>query len=239
MGNQNLPNKELEKQRAKRKRNQNLLLGLVLCASAAAFYFFSAFPSNIQMTPSSSSVSSDSSAVSSTVSSTVSNAESSTVSSAASSESPASKSQENSGSTEIIGKIENQISLKAAEKPLWVKVSIPEQMVFVYDANNKVVQNYICSTGKDGDDTPVGTFTVGDRGQSFYSEQYQEGAYYWTRFKGAFLFHSVPFDEHQKFEPEEAAKLGTKASHGCVRLELENAKWIYDNLPKGTKVVVT
>ena len=32
--------------------------------------------------------------------------------------------------------------------------------------------------------------------------------------------------------------IGANASHGCVRLELANAKWIYDNVPYGTKVVV-
>ena len=26
-------------------------------------------------------------------------------------------------------------------------------------------------------------------------------------------------------------------SHGCVRLQIDNAKWIYDNIPSGTKVV--
>ena len=33
-------------------------------------------------------------------------------------------------------------------------------------------------------------------------------------------------------------RLGINASHGCVRLALSNAKWIYDNIPRGTKVVI-
>ena len=32
-------------------------------------------------------------------------------------------------------------------------------------------------------------------------------------------------------------RLGINASHGCVRLAIENAKWIYDTIPRGTKVV--
>jgi lipoprotein-anchoring transpeptidase ErfK/SrfK len=32
-------------------------------------------------------------------------------------------------------------------------------------------------------------------------------------------------------------RVGMALSHGCVRLRLENAKWIYDNIPYGTKVV--
>ena len=33
-------------------------------------------------------------------------------------------------------------------------------------------------------------------------------------------------------------RLGINASHGCVRLSIENAKWIYNTIPSGTKVIV-
>ncbi|MCR5042489.1 MAG: L,D-transpeptidase, partial [Clostridia bacterium] len=33
-------------------------------------------------------------------------------------------------------------------------------------------------------------------------------------------------------------RLGMALSEGCVRLDINNAKWIYDNCPIGTKVVV-
>lgn len=130
------------------------------------------------------------------------------------------------------------VALAQAAKPLWIKVDLSKQVVIVYDAKNRVVKSFICSSGAAGSDTPTGTFTVSDRGKSFYSKQLGEGAYYWTRFQGSYLFHSVPFDENGKYEAAEAAKLGTKASHGCVRLATENAKWIYDHIPSGTKVVI-
>lgn len=121
-----------------------------------------------------------------------------------------------------------------------IKVSTAKQTVTVLDANNQVVKSFVCSTGLDGADTetPLGTYTIAERGESFFSQTYQQGAYYWTQFYGDYLFHSVPFDKNRQFETAEAAKLGTKASHGCVRLALENAKWIYDNIPRGTTVVI-
>lgn len=132
----------------------------------------------------------------------------------------------------------NKVSLQAAKKPLRIEVTISKQNVTIFDSKDQIVESFICSTGKDGNDTPVGTFTIKERGESFFSKTYQEGAYYWTQFDGDFLFHSVPFDETKTIEAVEAAKLGSKASHGCVRISIDNAKWIYDNIPKGTKVVI-
>lgn len=128
--------------------------------------------------------------------------------------------------------------LGQAAKPLWIHVSIDKQNVTVYDAGNRTVESFVCSTGIAGSDTPKGTYKVQEKGYSFFSKTYQEGGYYWTQFSGDFLFHSVPFDKDKDIIPAEASKLGTKASHGCVRLSIENAKWIYDNIPRGTKVVI-
>lgn len=125
-----------------------------------------------------------------------------------------------------------------AKKPLWISVSLSDQNVSVFDADDRLVYQFACSTGKPGDDTPTGTFSISDKGKSFYNPDVQQGAYYWTRFKGTYLFHSLPFDSKQKMIQAEADKLGSPASHGCVRLTVENAKWIYDNIPKGTKVVI-
>ena len=32
-------------------------------------------------------------------------------------------------------------------------------------------------------------------------------------------------------------RLGISASHGCVRLDIECARWIYNNIPTRTRVV--
>ena len=45
-------------------------------------------------------------------------------------------------------------------------------------------------------------------------------------------------DENGEMIVEEFEKLGNPASHGCVRLRLEEAKWLYETLPLGVKVVI-
>lgn len=126
---------------------------------------------------------------------------------------------------------------KKYENVYKVVVHKGNQTVDVYD-NNELIRIMVCSTGIDSDPTPSGTFVTGNKGTSFFSDKYGEGAYYWTSFLGNYLFHSVPFDKNRNIMQGEVTKLGQKASHGCVRLSIENAKWIYNNIPENTKVYV-
>ena len=71
----------------------------------------------------------------------------------------------------------------------------------------------------------------------FYSEQYEQGGKYWVQFLGDYLFHSLPYDEDQDEIVDNT--LGVPASHGCIRLDTEDAKWIYDNCRYGTTVVIS
>lgn len=161
-------------------------------------------------------------------------------SAASASSAVSSSSQESSSASPKVSMVTApaQVSLEKAKLPLAVDVSIAAQRVTVFDADRLIVKQFVCSTGSPGNDTPTGTFTVQSRGESFYSETVKEGGYYWTQFHGNYLFHSVPFDKNRQLEPEEAAKIGTPASHGCVRLSIDDAKWIYDNIPRGTAVTI-
>lgn len=117
-------------------------------------------------------------------------------------------------------------------------VDLESQHVYIYK-NNKLLKTMLCSSGMSGYDTPKGKFTITDRGNYFYSDKYNEGAYYWVRFHGVILFHSIAYDKNGNVIESEAKKLGTEASHGCVRLATEDAKWIYENIPKRiSKVLV-
>ena len=98
------------------------------------------------------------------------------------------------------------------------------------------MRNYECSTGIASEPTPTGIFKVTDRGEWFYSEQYEQGGKYWVQFLGDYLFHSLPYDEDQDEIVDNT--LGVPASHGCIRLDTEDAKWIYDNIPNDTTVII-
>jgi len=119
-----------------------------------------------------------------------------------------------------------------------VWVDIDRQLTYVFTGSkgnwkhNKTIQ---CSTGKNESPTIRGTFTVSRRGDWFYNSRYRSGAKYWVEFCGDYLFHSIALDAYGKIKDP---TLGVRASSGCVRMSLEDSKWIYNYIPKGTTVWV-
>lgn len=119
-----------------------------------------------------------------------------------------------------------------------VFVSLDKQKVYIFK-NNQLIKTLICSTGIEGSDTPKGTYTIEDRAPFFFSQKFQEGGLYWVRFMGDYLFHSVPTDANGNVIPQEATKLGVKASHGCIRLSVEDARWFYENVSSGAELIIS
>ena len=138
-----------------------------------------------------------------------------------------------------------------AEPPYAVEVNLGSQCVTVYRADDRseagIVRQMICSSGPPGteDETPCGEFTVkqhypDERTEWYYIKQYEVYVQYVTRFNGPYLFHSLPYAERDVSTVDREARslLGTPASHGCIRLRSEDAKWLALNCPDGTPVRV-
>lgn len=133
-----------------------------------------------------------------------------------------------------------------AAMPYYITVDITNQIVTVYENNNRtregVVRQMICSTGKSGHDTPRGTFTLPRKTYSTErTEWYSFPAYncyakWATRITGHILFHSILYSRKGGSPTSTSLKaLGSKASHGCVRLRPDDAKWIALNCAQGTQ----
>lgn len=125
--------------------------------------------------------------------------------------------------------------------PYYIKVNYGAQVVTIYSKDSQ--GNYtiptkamVCSTGEA---TPKsGVYTIPARWEWLRLEGYVFG-HYSTQITGNILFHSVPYlrkDDPASLEYWEYDKLGNYASAGCVRLTVKDAKWIYDNCARGTKV---
>ncbi|MDU6265771.1 MAG: DUF5011 domain-containing protein [Anaerocolumna aminovalerica] len=125
--------------------------------------------------------------------------------------------------------------------PYYIKVNKQQNCITVYekDKNGKYtvpVKAMTCSTGWA---TPLGTYNTIEK----YRWKLLMGdvwGQYSTRIVKGILFHSVWY---YKMDPSTLSatqynKLGSTASHGCIRITVEDAKWIYDNCPVGTTVEI-
>ncbi len=121
-----------------------------------------------------------------------------------------------------------------------VLVSYDAHRVRIYrgQKNNwERVKNFSCTMGARGTRTPRGTYTIKNKGRYFNTGS-RGRCWYWTQFYGNYLFHSVIYNRNSSPNHIIDGRLGINASHGCIRLKLKNAKWIYDNVPRRTKVVI-
>ncbi|MBU3191404.1 InlB B-repeat-containing protein [Clostridium bowmanii] len=117
----------------------------------------------------------------------------------------------------------------------WVDLNRQRVSVFTGSAGNwALLKTYSCASGNNSTPSKRGFFTVQDKGNSFTTES---GLLvkYWTRFSGNYLLHSTLLTASgNTFD----ATVGTRLSHGCIRMPLDMAKWYYEKIPAGSLIWV-
>lgn len=115
-----------------------------------------------------------------------------------------------------------------------IQVNKGTNVVTVFDSYGNAIKAMPCSTGYA---TPLGTYGTKAKYRWWELDGPSYGQYC-TRITGHILFHSVWYyaKDPSTQATKEFNKLGTTASHGCVRLATADSKWIYDNCVVGTTV---
>ncbi len=126
-----------------------------------------------------------------------------------------------------------------------VRVNETTNVVTVYRGDTPV-KAMLCSVGVNGT-TPTGTRYIVDklRWHELMGPSYGQYCSHLctspTDTWSDYLFHSVLYTQSgniYSLAPTTYNELGTAASHGCIRLSVASAKYLYDNCPKGTKVTI-
>jgi len=118
----------------------------------------------------------------------------------------------------------------------FVAVSKSQRQVYIYHkeydswVNIKV---FTCNIGAPDSPTIEGNFYSGLKGKDLRINE--TCVKYFTQISGNYLFHSVPYNDIGEVID---GRLGEAVSHGCVRLSLENAKYIYDIIPARTGIKI-
>ena len=118
-----------------------------------------------------------------------------------------------------------------------IHVSLADQNVTIYQ-NGKPIRKMICSTGKPETPTRPGDFRTTVKKDYIWYNDHSVGVYYATRTSGNQGIHSSVFDQFGDRIEKEFAKLGEPVTGGCVRVKFLDAKWIYENIPMGSRVVI-
>lgn len=139
----------------------------------------------------------------------------------------------------------------------YIVLDLNNQIVHVYEKDEfgeytKVVRRFLCSSGRmqvdEGDPedvatpTPRGVWKIGGRERfGKFANFSGEYARYWTQIVGSIFFHSIMFSRRDVNALQRSAfsNLGRTVSHGCVRLYVEDARWLYYYACPGTTINVT
>lgn len=116
-----------------------------------------------------------------------------------------------------------------------VEVNQAAQLVTVYGKgpNGQIepIRHMLCSTGV-GSSTPNGTFRISPLGtQWYYFSKFNCYVMYCSQLVGDVCFHSLTFNSRSvdSLSWSAYANIGYKASHGCIRLFVDDAKFIHQN----------
>lgn len=116
-------------------------------------------------------------------------------------------------------------------------VDLSDQQLTVYDRNEQVVRVIPVSTGKASTPTPTGHASVLTkyrsvtmRGRNYVAP----GVPYAMCITANELIcmHGAPWQE------DAGQAFGVPRSHGCVRMPTHQARWLFENTRKGTKVII-
>lgn len=127
-------------------------------------------------------------------------------------------------------------------------VDVSDQRVYIYEWTGdgfsaEPVHAFVCSTGTEKTPTPLGTFSGAGRAtvdRWYHFKEFNCYAQYAYRITGGILFHSVTYNKPDESTMQRSTlrNLGRRASHGCIRLSVEDAKWIFDNCPTGMTITI-
>lgn len=107
-----------------------------------------------------------------------------------------------------------------------VVVSLGDQLAYLYRGNSLVAVSTI-SSGRPGNDTPAGIFSILAKKEMHRSRKYDNAPMPWMQ-----RIDTYGIALHAGFNP------GRPASHGCVRLPSDFAKKLYSVTEVGTPVYI-
>ncbi len=130
----------------------------------------------------------------------------------------------------------NPLSTTTKKLPQRLEIDLKNQRLKYY-VKGFVWRDYPVSSGKASMPTPQGKFFVVNKEAKAWSNKYRLWMPYWLGLgNGSFGIHELPLWPNGYREG--ANHLGKPVSHGCIRLGIGPAKYIYERVGTGTEVII-
>ena len=112
-------------------------------------------------------------------------------------------------------------------------INIAAQRIYECNTEGQVLGEHPVSSGIKGMDTPPGEYTVVNKAPKAYSEKYDAWMLHWMGLTkdGSYGMHGLEGSSYER-------RLGSVASHGCVRLSRDYAKELYSRVTVGMPVTI-
>jgi hypothetical protein len=114
----------------------------------------------------------------------------------------------------------------AANSPYRIHINLDEQIMYVYK-NDELYKTYPVSGGKNSSPSPLGEWVI------IQKAKWGDG------FGGAWMGLNVPWGKYGIHGTREPWAIGREnVSGGCIRMNNDDVKELYDYIPHGTKVTI-
>lgn len=137
---------------------------------------------------------------------------------------------------EEINNLHDPLSTSTKELVSRIEINLKKQELIFFVAN-QAWKTFLVSTGRPGYKTPTGKFSIVNKNPKAWSKAYGLWMPYWLGLgNGSFGIHELPV--WPGGYREGANHLGKPVSHGCIRLGIGAAKYIYDRVKVKTEVII-
>ena len=133
--------------------------------------------------------------------------------------------------------VPQRAAVQAPGSGKWIAVNLSAQTLVAYEGDWPVFSGRI-SSGLPRTPTPVGTFSVFTKlvADDMAGGSYATGdAYFLPKVPYVMYFAAGGYAIHGTYWHN---NFGNPMSHGCVNLQTDNARWLFEWAPLGTTVVV-
>jgi len=129
----------------------------------------------------------------------------------------------------------NPLSTSTVKLPQKIEVNLKSQSLAYFVSGIKW-KEFKVSTGKPSMPTPKGEFEIKTKIKKAWSKTYGLWMPYWLGLGGSVGIHELPIWPNGYREGEN--HLDTPVSHGCIRLGIKNASYLYDRIIVGADVKI-